>query len=55
MTSNEVKINLLCEMIRTLYLLSKNIIDEENNDALSNHDCLTVGTLFTMFLSEELE
>ncbi|XP_078068409.1 DNA-directed RNA polymerase I subunit RPA2 [Mustelus asterias] len=53
--SNVEKFYLLCLMTRKLFAFAKDECQEENPDSLINHEVLTPGQLYLMFLKEKME
>nr|XP_033792439.1 DNA-directed RNA polymerase I subunit RPA2 [Geotrypetes seraphini] len=53
--SNMEKFYLLCLMTRKLFAFAKEECIEENPDSLMNHEVLTPGQLYLMFLKERME
>ncbi|XP_020390740.2 DNA-directed RNA polymerase I subunit RPA2 isoform X1 [Rhincodon typus] len=53
--SNVEKYYLLCLMTRKLFAFAKDECQEENPDSLINHEVLTPGQLYLMFLKEKME
>ncbi|XP_072103195.1 DNA-directed RNA polymerase I subunit RPA2 [Mobula birostris] len=53
--SNVEKFYLLCLMTRKLFAFAKGECQEENPDSLINHEVLTPGQLYLMFLKEKME
>ncbi|XP_069743803.1 DNA-directed RNA polymerase I subunit RPA2 [Narcine bancroftii] len=52
---NVEKFYLLCLMTRKLFAFAKGECQEENPDSLINHEVLTPGQLYLMFLKEKME
>uniref|UniRef100_A0A8C0U105 DNA-directed RNA polymerase subunit beta n=1 Tax=Cyanistes caeruleus TaxID=156563 RepID=A0A8C0U105_CYACU len=55
LTNRTEKFYLLCMMTQKLYTFAKGECMEDNPDSLMNHEVLTPGQLFLMFLKERLE
>ncbi|XP_059501176.1 DNA-directed RNA polymerase I subunit RPA2 [Stegostoma tigrinum] len=53
--SSVEKYYLLCLMTRKLFAFAKDECQEENPDSLINHEVLTPGQLYLMFLKEKME
>ncbi|XP_032876431.1 DNA-directed RNA polymerase I subunit RPA2 [Amblyraja radiata] len=53
--SNVEKFYLLCLMTRKLFTFAKGECQAENPDSLINHEVLTPGQLYLMFLKEKME
>ncbi|XP_078256103.1 DNA-directed RNA polymerase I subunit RPA2 [Rhinoraja longicauda] len=53
--SNVEKFYLLCLMTRKLFAFAKGECQQENPDSLINHEVLTPGQLYLMFLKEKMD